>query len=143
MNRKELAQNSFRPLNCNQAVVSVFASDFGADKNTVMALGAGFGGGMAQGKTCGVVTGAYMAIGLWAASKTEDITEQKELAKAKIKLFNARFLDQNASLECSTLLGYDMADDDERAKAKAAGLFDSKCKLFVGESVAILEEILD
>lgn len=143
MTRTELAKSNFMPLNCNQAVVSVFASDFGFSSATALSMGAGFGGGMAQGKTCGVVTGAYMVIGLWSAKKTNDVLEQRTLAREKVKQFNTVFLKTEQSLECSNLLGYDMSLDKERAKAKEAGLFDAKCPEFIGEAVTILEDILD
>lgn len=49
---------------CSEAVVAAYAPLFGMARETAARISAGFGGGMAQGKTCGAVTGAYMVISL-------------------------------------------------------------------------------
>ncbi|MHC4258915.1 MAG: C-GCAxxG-C-C family protein, partial [Planctomycetota bacterium] len=51
-------------LNCSQAVFSVYSEQMGLDNKTAAKIASGFGGGMRMGETCGVVTGAFMVIGL-------------------------------------------------------------------------------
>ena len=143
MNRIELAKENFRTMNCNQAVFTVFAEKYGLSSSIATYIGLGFGGGMAQGKTCGVVSGAYMVIGLWTATKTKDLQEQKALAKAKLKEFNFEFKKRQNSLNCKTLLGFDLSLDEERLNAHESGAFDTKCPIYVVEAVTILEDILD
>ncbi len=143
MDRVKQAIKNFELLNCNQAVFSVFAEQFGLKVSTATSIGAAFGGGMAQGKTCGVVTGAYMVIGLWSEGKTNNPQEQKAIAKEKLKLFNLKFIASHNDLSCKSLLGYDLSDDEQREQAKEVGVFQSQCPKYVAESVRILEEILD
>ena len=49
---------------CSQAILSEYCERFNLDVETALKLAAGFAGGMRYGGTCGVVTGAYMVLGL-------------------------------------------------------------------------------
>jgi C_GCAxxG_C_C family probable redox protein len=51
--------------NCAQSTLSVFEVELGISKQTLQHLSSGFGAGMCyQGRTCGAVAGAYMALGV-------------------------------------------------------------------------------
>lgn len=131
-------------MNCNQAVITVFGPQYGVSEKQCFDMGLAFGGGMArQGKTCGAVTGAYMAIGLWSARQTEDSREQKLLAVEKVAEFNRLFHEKHGSLECKTLLKYDLSIPEEAKKASELGLFNSICPELVGSSAEILTHLLD
>ena len=50
---------------CSQAVLSVFCDELDLSPLLALKVASGFGGGMGRmGKTCGVVTGAFIALGL-------------------------------------------------------------------------------
>lgn len=49
---------------CSESVVMAFADRIGLAPETAARIACGFAGGMAQGKTCGAVTGAIMVIGM-------------------------------------------------------------------------------
>ena len=59
MNKKEKALEVFSSnFNCSQAVFSVFAEEYGLDKEIYLKIATSFGGGMRKGEACGAVTGA-------------------------------------------------------------------------------------
>jgi C_GCAxxG_C_C family probable redox protein len=82
--------------NCAQSVLMACARRYGLDDRTAMRMASAFGGGMTVGLTCGVVTGALMAIGLKHA-KT-DLGDERPQANAIIKQFFARFTARHSSL---------------------------------------------
>ena len=50
---------------CSQAVLSVFADDFGLDRDLALRISQGFGAGIAYtDDICGALSGAVMVIGL-------------------------------------------------------------------------------
>lgn len=49
---------------CSESIVMAFVEEFGLDLEIAAKIFGGFAGGMAQGKTCGAVTGAIMVIRL-------------------------------------------------------------------------------
>jgi len=143
MTRRQKTVENFETMNCNQAVLAAIGPDFGLSEDLCYKVGLSFGGGMGrQGKTCGAVTGAYIAIGLWSARQTDDKQLQKQVAAAKVQEFNKQFQDAFGSLECKSLLKYDLSVEYEATEAKELGLFDSLCPIFVGSSTEILEQIL-
>jgi C_GCAxxG_C_C family probable redox protein len=143
MNKSEKAILFFKTLNCNQAVFAAFGPVYGVSEELCIKLGLSYGGGMGrQGKTCGVVTGAYNVIGLWASEQSNELQEQKQIAAQKVKEFNQLFIRENKYLECKDLLGYDISIPEEAIKIKEQNLSDTLCPKFVGKAVELLEEIL-
>lgn len=143
MNNREKAIHQFNQMNCNQSVITVFGPQLGVPENVCFNMGLAFGSGMGrQGKTCGAVTGAYMAIGLWSAKQFDDTRQQKKLAVEKVAEFNRRFLEKHGSLDCKTLLKYDLSLPAEAEKAAEMGLFDTVCPELVGSSADILTTLL-
>jgi C_GCAxxG_C_C family probable redox protein len=143
MSNREIAIQQFKTMNCNQSVISVFGPQFGVPAEVCFNMGLAFGGGMGrQGKICGAVTGAYMAIGLWSAGQSTEIKQQKKLAVEKVAQFNRLFVEKHGSLDCKALLKYDLSIPDEAEKAAELGLFDSICPELVGSSAEIITKIL-
>ena len=60
---------------CSQAVLGVFAEDFGLDRDLALRISQGFGAGIAYtDDICGAVSGAIMVIGLrYGRIKADDI----------------------------------------------------------------------
>lgn len=143
MNKTEKALQLFKILNCNQAVFATFGPGYGVSEELCIKLGLSYGGGMGrQGKTCGVVTGAYFVIGLWASGQSNELQEQKHIAAQKVKEFNHLFIRQYKYLECKDLLGLDFSIPEEAIKIKEQNLSDTLCPKFVGKAVDLLEKIL-
>lgn len=144
MRKADAAAAVFRDgFNCAQAVFSTLASDHGLDAATAAKIATAFGGGMARsGETCGVVTGAFMALGLArgnGAPKDIAIKEKTyELAREYVK----RFTERHRSLLCRELLGCDISTHEGHEKAKQQGLFGTVCARLVRDSVEIVDELL-
>lgn len=66
MTKTEIALDRFENgFNCSQSTFSVFAEELDLDLESALRVAGAFGGGIAgTGSTCGIVTGALMAIGL-------------------------------------------------------------------------------
>ena len=127
-----------RKVNCAQAVLTSFCEELGLDRDLALKVTKCFGGGIAgSGKTCGAVTGAYMVMGLRQPASSEE--PGKEKVQKLIKEFNEKFIALNGSLECRSLLGYDVSQPAELEAVKTKGLFVTTCPKFVKDSIEILE----
>jgi C_GCAxxG_C_C family probable redox protein len=143
MEKSILAVQNFKTMNCNQAVFAAFGPDYGVSEELCVRLGLGFGGGMGrQGRTCGVVTSAYLVIGLWAATQSDNLNTQKIIAADKVVEYNKIFQEMNTYLDCKDLLGYRLYIPEEKAKSEELGLHEKVCSELVKISATILEKIL-
>ena len=124
--------------NCSQALLEAFAPSYGLDLATAQKVSTAFAGGMCTGGMCGCFTGAVMVIGLahggpgvpnsHAAQHTTD--------------FLAAMREEFGALDCSALLGTDMATPEGVKAAADKGLFTSLCPRLVQASVRKLQAIL-
>ena len=145
MNNVERAVSYFKNgLNCSQALLSTYGPQLGLPEDTARKISAPFGGGIAgMAKTCGMVTGALMIIGLKAgnteASDRKSKRETNRLAREFIELFQAR----NNSVICRELLGCDISTPEGAKAAKDGKLFTTLCPEFARDAAEIVEEVLD
>ena len=136
MNNTEKALQAFRSgSNCAQAVFVPFAERMGLDAELADRIASGFGGGMHQGGACGVVTGAYMALGLKFGT-------DKKITYSKTNEFTERFLKRNPSINCLDLLGADVRTDEGKKKMKSEDLRENVCCKLVKDACGILEEMV-
>jgi C_GCAxxG_C_C family probable redox protein len=128
---------------CSQAVLSAYASQLGLDRDTALRIADGFGGGMARmGETCGVVTGAFMVIGLKHGRTSVEDVQAHEMTYDTVNEFVRRFKSRNKSIICRELLGCDISTPDGLQKARQQNLFATVCPAYVRDATEILEEIL-
>ena len=118
-NIEQNAITSFRAgLNCAQAVVTAFAEKVGYDREMAAELSAGFGGGMGRlQQTCGVVTGAYMVIGMHQSRLYADNVTRKEKSYEMIREFHSRFMEMHGTDQCSGLISCDLSTPEGREQA--------------------------
>jgi len=129
--------------NCAQSVLSALAEELGMDRNTVMNIAFGFGGGMARtGETCGAVTAGIMAMGLAHGSGSVAEQEKKEAFYALVRDFLTTVKEQHGSTLCRELIGFDVSIPEERQKAKELGRFDVVCPKMVHDVTVLVEERL-
>ena len=129
--------------NCAQSVLSAFAEDLGLSPRDALRVAGAFGGGMAcMGKTCGAVTGAFMAIGLAHAKTADGEDDEKARGYELVRQFTERFTEKHGTLECRDLLGLSLNTEEGMAEALASGAFKTKCVMYVEDAVAILDELL-
>jgi len=145
MNRNEEAVSVFNNgYNCAQAVLSVFATEKGLDRNAALKIATGLGAGLGhQGKICGAVVGAYLSIGLHAGSSAPDDEFAMEITYYLSRKFDGDFLKLHPSLICKDLLQADLSTPEGYDTAREKGLFETLCPKFVGDAVNILEKIFE
>ena len=141
---KEAAKLLFsKGFNCAQSVLAAKSDITGISVSDSLKLATGFGAGMAMmQKTCGAVTGAYMAIGAMHGRVNPDDTDARDKTYALIGEFNKRFMEIHGSLSCRELLGADLKTEDGREEAESQGYFDKKCSIYVDDAERILDDIL-
>ena len=143
MTKSEKALELFASgFNCSQAVLTAFAPDFGLDEKLALMLGTQFGGGARNAEMCGAVSGALMVLGLKYGHYQSDNTEQKSRAYAIAVEYTKRFKEQNGSIVCRNLLGYDLTNPEEAACIKERNLFGDICPKMIQSAVELLESIL-
>jgi C_GCAxxG_C_C family probable redox protein len=128
--------------NCSQAILATNANRLVLDQTTALKLATGFGAGMGRmSETCGAVTGAFMVLGAQhGRSMIEDVAA-RDLTYELVIEFTKSFKTRHGSISCKQLLGYDLSNPDEYARAKQEGLFTSRCPCFVRDAAQILEEL--
>ncbi|HOJ88482.1 MAG TPA: C-GCAxxG-C-C family protein [Pseudothermotoga sp.] len=136
MNRRalELFEKGF---SCAQSVFAAYSPIFGVDEKTALRISCAFGGGMARlASVCGVISGAFMVIGLKGGG------DDKERTYALAREFVDRFKAVNRSILCKDLLGYDISTVEGLQKARQDNAFKTVCTKYVEDSCRILEELL-
>jgi len=128
--------------NCSQAVLTVFAEEFGLERTNALRLACGFGGGMRMGGPCGAVSGACMAIGLKYGKIRAEDNEARDRTYALVKELAARFRSLHGTVLCRDLIGCDISTPQGYEEAKQKGVFLDICPRLVADAVKILEEIL-
>ena len=143
--KPEQAVNVFKEgSNCSQAVISVYAEDFGLSLENALKISSGFGGGMGRmAKTCGAVTGAFMVLGLKYGNADIHDKGAREGIYGLVREFARQFENRNGSIVCRELLDCDISKPEGAAAAKENGLFASVCPKMVGDATEILEEMMN
>lgn len=143
MNNVDHAISCFKKgFNCSQAIVSTYGQQFNLNRELALKISTAFGGGMAMGKVCGAVTGAFMVIGLKYGRRNINEREAKEKTYELVREFVIRFKSRNSSITCKKLLDCDISTPEGRYFAKEKNLFTTLCPKFVQDSAEIIEEIL-
>jgi len=143
MDKEQQAVALFKEgFNCSQAVLAVFAEEFGLEGSAALRLACGFGGGMRMGGPCGAVSGACMAIGLKYGKSKADDNESRDRTYALVRQLAARFRSLHGTVLCRDLIGCDISTPQGYEEAKQKGVFLDICPRLVADAVKILEEIL-
>jgi len=145
-NYEEIALAKFQDgFNCSQSVLFAFAEKFGLDEDIALRISGAFGAGMGRTQaTCGVVTGAYMVIGLKYAHTRKEEDYRKEITYSKVREFAERFKAKCGTTICRELLdGCDLLTEEGHERFKNESFKDKICIPCMRESVRILNELLD
>jgi len=130
-------------LNCAQAVLVSKSDTTGLSVPDSLKIATGFGAGMAvMQKTCGAVTGAYMAIGATHGRIKPGDEAARDKTYSLIEAFNRRFIELHGSLSCRELLGVDLRTKEGAEEAEQGAYFDKKCGRYVEDAGKILDELL-
>lgn len=129
-------------IDCSQVVFGETAERIGFDRETALKIAACFGGGMFRGETCGCVTGALMALGLKYGHSQPGDEETKGQLMEVAKEFTDAFSEENGSLLCRELLGYDVSDPDQLKEAIESGIMFELCPKLAVSACEILEDLI-
>ena len=113
-------------LNCAEAMLygANEAYKLGLDKSA-LTIAAGFGGGMAKEKTCGLITGAIMVLSIM---NVEDVARNSDI-KSITKNFLEEFSEKFGSVDCGILKNV-YADND------------GKCSSFIFQGAIFLDDFI-
>jgi C_GCAxxG_C_C family probable redox protein len=129
---------------CSNAVLSVFAPDFGLDRDIALRVSQGFGAGIAYtDDICGALSGAIMVIGLRYGRITAEDKTAKEKTYAVVGEFLKQFKQRNGSVECTGLLGYNLSDPQQVAEVKKNKVVTARCPAFVRDAVELVEKLIE
>lgn len=67
-------------------------------------------------------------------------SDEKANTKMLVKKFNEKFKEAHGSLICKQLTGFDISTPDGSAAASKAGVFETRCPVFIKTACKILEE---
>jgi C_GCAxxG_C_C family probable redox protein len=126
--------------NCAESVLLAMMEKFGLKSELAPRMATGFGAGMARcGYACGAFTGAIIAFGiLFGRDKPED---SRMNCYSKVLELEKQFVERFGSVDCIKLTGFDMRTPEGHAAAKEAGVWATKCPLFVRAAAEIAGEI--
>ena len=129
--------------NCAQAVLMPFSEKLGLTEAQAQDLGSLFAGGMYCGATCGAITGALMALGLKYGHCELGDEEAKATMLAKKAAFEQKFAEENGSLICRELVGYDFSKEGELEQAMNEGILLDLCPKLALSACKIIAEMIE
>ena len=144
MERSEQAKDLFLSgYNCAQSVLLSFADDLKFSKELAQKMAAGFGGGMGKlQKTCGAVTGSFMALGIYNSQKHFENIEARNATNEMIQKFTVDFKAMHGSLDCKALLDCDFTTDEGEKQFKDMDLKKNVCSKCLADSVKLIEGLI-
>ena len=127
--------------NCTQSILSVFAADFGLDRDMARRISQGFGAGMGRtDNICGSLSAAIMLIGLRYGGIRPEDTAAKEKTYARVREFLQEFKTLHGSVACTDLLGCNSSDPKQFADAKTHQVAMERCPVFIRAAVELVEK---
>ncbi len=129
--------------NCAQALLSVYASDYGLDRGTALRLASGFGAGIARtDNICGQISSPIMILGLRYGGTSADDTAAQEKTFQVVGEFIREFVKRNGTVNCTGLLGYNLSDPRQAAEARERKIMAARCPWLIRDAVEILDALL-
>jgi len=145
MTRADEADAQFQQgFSCSQAVLAVFAEDFGINRDLALWISQGFGAGIAYtDDICGAVSGAIMVIGLRYGRIKADDRAAKEKTYSVVAKFIREFEKSNGPVTCTGLLGYNLSDTEQVVEVKKRKVvMAARCPAFVRNAVGFVEKLV-
>ena len=141
MNSEENALRLFQEgYACSQSILIAFSEQAGIDRETAEKISAGFGGGMGRlRKTCGVLTGSFMVLGMKYGNTAPDDMESKLFTYTLIQELTARFKGKHGERDCGKLLLQRVSEEQIKKREHHRKI----CDEFVRDGARILAEMLE
>lgn len=130
--------------NCAQSVAIAYSPGYGVPSATMARIATAFGGGVSRSDSiCGAVSGALMILGLHLGTDNQPDSTAKAKTYALGEEFVAEFTKRYGSVQCTSLVGYNLSVAKERKAASESGAFQTICSKVVENACELLEEYLD
>ena len=145
MDRPTLAAEFMKSgYNCAQSIVKAYSSSVDLDpEEEAVRMAAAFGGGIGrEGTVCGALTGACLILGWKYGNRLPADSEGRDKTYAAASRLLAGFRTEFKTVMCRDLTGVDMTNPSELARARADGVFQNQCPVFVAAAGKYLEQIL-
>ena len=127
-------------MNCAQAVLTTYADSLNFDKAFALSVSSGFGGGMGKlQETCGVVTGSFMALGIYNSQKYSDNIEARNKTNLMIQEFTANFKAIHGTMACKSLLNCDFKTEEGEKLFKDNNLKKNVCEKCMSDAIRLVE----
>ena len=120
---------------CSQAVLAAFSDLANVDRDALLRLSAGLGGGIADlREVCGAVASGVLALDMIYAEGAPDRRRRAEVDYPRLRAFVQAFRDLNGAITCRELLGVEGAK-----RARPAG---KTCHDMVMEAARLVDAYL-
>lgn len=139
--QEQAAQYFLDGYNCTQSVLLAYQEELDFDADTLLKMGASFGGGMGRlRQVCGTVSGIFMVLGfLYGYTDPKDM-EGKTKQYERVQALAERFEQRNGSIVCREILGLRQKKDAPAPSERTAEYYKKRpCAKMVYDAVEILE----
>ena len=125
---------------CSQSILVAFSEQAGLDKETAKKVSSAFGGGMGRlRKTCGVLTGSFMVLGMKYGNTAPNDMEAKLSTYQLVQELTKRFKEKHGETECRELLVKHVSEQEITKREHHRKI----CDELVRDGARILFEILE
>ena len=130
--------------NCAQAVFCAFCDLTGLDIDAAAQMSSSFGGGLGRlREACGTVSGALLALGILRGYADPHDPVAKAAHYQRVQELARRFREKNGTIVCRELLNDVPTTPGGIPEPRTPEFYQRRpCLRLVGESAAILEEML-
>ncbi len=142
---EERALELFRAdYHCAQAILLAYSETLNFDEGLATSISSGFGGGMGRlQKTCGLVTGSFMVLGIYNHAKYSNTRERNSNTYSMVREFHEKFRSIHGATDCLSLMNCDLNTEEGRNYAKENRLSEKVCEKCLSDSVRILKDLME
>ncbi|WP_372643946.1 C-GCAxxG-C-C family protein [Ancylomarina sp.] len=140
---EKVIHSFYNGMNCAQSILTAYADHLKFDPSFALSVSSGFGGGMGKlQKTCGAVTGSFMALGIYNSQKHFENIEARNATNVMIQKFTVDFEAMHGSLDCKALLDCDFTTIEGGNQFKDKDLKQNVCSKCLADSVKLIEGLI-
>lgn len=140
---EKVIHSFYNGMNCAQSILTAYADHLKFNPAFALSVSSGFGGGMGKlQRTCGAVTGSFMALGIYNSQKHSENIEARNATNKMIQKFTVDFEAMHASLDCKALLDCDFTTDEGEKQFKDMDLKKEVCSKCLTDSVKLIEALI-
>jgi len=141
---EKVIHSFYNGMNCAQSILTAYADRLKFDPALALSVSSGFGGGMGKlQKTCGAVTGSFMALGIYNSQKHFENIEARNATNEMIQKFTVDFEAIHGSLDCKALLNCDFTTDEGENQFRDMDLKKNVCSKCLADSVKLIEALIE